>query len=171
MRILFDYWALILGRGVTNTGVISPSPHGIAAGGEIHGIMWQMVQGYNASTNTLEAQEWIPPGYSSCPGGTCRPGNVAFHDSTNITVAGIRITDSSGWTQLFRRCRNVLEERIWVEGSVQWGTADGMDVESGWNLTFRDSVFKTGDDVSLSAVDRLVNSKPHGLRAQSNPYH
>jgi hypothetical protein len=33
-----------------------------------------------------------------------------------------------------------------VEGSVQWPTGDGLDVESGFNLTVRDSVFKTGDD-------------------------
>ena len=78
------------------------------------------------------------------PGGQI--GNLFFQDSVNISVIGVSITSSGFWTQTFRRCSNLLEELVYVERSVQWGTEDGMDVESGYNLTFRDSNFKTGDD-------------------------
>ena len=142
----WDYWAIVVGRNISNTGVIGPAAHDAAAGGELRGVMWQMVKSYDPSTNTLEALQWLPPNQTSCPGGTCRPGNLALHDATNVTIAGVSLTDSSGWCQLFRRCSNVLEMAVRVEGSVQWGTADGMDVESGTNLTFRDSSYKTGDD-------------------------
>ena len=142
----WDYWAVLVGRGVSNTGVIGPEAHNAARGGELRGAMWQMVKGYNASTNTLESIQWLPRNQSSCPGGTCRPGNLALHDAINVTVAGVSLTAAAGWCQLFRRCSNVLEMGVRVEGSVQWGTADGLDVESGSNLTFRDSYFRTGDD-------------------------
>ena len=142
----WDYWTVAVGRNVSNTGIIGPAAHDAASGGELRGVMWQMIKRYDPSTNTFEALEWLPPNQTSCPGGTCRPGNLAFHDATNVTIAGVSLTESSGWCQLFRRCSNVLEMAVRVEGSVQWGTADGMDVESGSNLTFRDSMYKTGDD-------------------------
>lgn len=137
----WDYWSTVVGRNVSNTGVVGPAARDAASGGELRGVMWQMVKGYDAATNTLEAMQWLP-----CGGGPCRPGNLALHDATNVTIAGVSLTESSGWCQLFRRCSNVLEVGVRVEGSVQWGTADGMDVESGTNLTFRDSSFRTGDD-------------------------
>ena len=33
-----------------------------------------------------------------------------------------------------------------VRGDWQWGNNDGLDVESGTNLTFSNSYFSTGDD-------------------------
>jgi hypothetical protein len=46
----------VLGRNVSNTGVVSPSHVGLASGGEIHGVMWSMVDRYDAPTNTLIAR-------------------------------------------------------------------------------------------------------------------
>eukprot|EP00937_MAST-01D_sp_MAST-1D-sp2_P003431 g3431.t1 len=124
---------LVSGRRIGNSGVIAPP--GASAGGELRGTMWQSIRSYDAATNSFTK---LFPGAAV--------GNLLVEDSTNITVAGVRIMHSGFWAQTFRRCSNVLEERVVVEGSVQWGTADGLDVESGYNLTFRDSVFKTGDD-------------------------
>lgn len=135
------FWALVVGNTVTNTGVIAPAPGGAgpgANGGQISGTMWQSIGGYDPTTNTLTKNQTAWPGAAV--------GNLLFQDSINVSVIGVRIVDSGFWAQTFRRCRNVLEELVVVEGSVQWGTADGLDVESGYNLTFRDSVFKTGDD-------------------------
>jgi hypothetical protein len=47
-----------------------------------------------------------------------RPKNLAFIDCENVTVQHVRIADSSDWTQLFRRCTNVLEDHVFVEGST-----------------------------------------------------
>ena len=46
---------------------------------------------------------------------------------------------------VFRRCTNVLEDQTIVEGAVQWGNNDGLDVESGSNLTFSGGWIQTGD--------------------------
>lgn len=141
-----DFWSLVVGVSVANSGVVGGAAVGAAAplsgsapgtaGGALVGTMWHSVGGYDAATNS----------FIKAPGAGSRIGNVFFQDSENVTVAGVRIADSGFWAQTFRRCRHVHEERVRVEGSVQWGTADGADVESGYNLTFRDSVFKTGDD-------------------------
>ena len=134
-----DFWALVVGVGVANTGVIAPAlPRGSApgaAGGELVGTMWQSIASYDSATNSFTKQ---PPGSDI--------GLLLVQDGANLTVAGVTLRDSGFWAQTFRRCAHVREERVHVEGSVQWGTADGADVESGFNLTFADSVFKTGDD-------------------------
>ena len=58
----------------------------------------------------------------------------------------MRVRTAADWSQLFRRCTNVLEDRVIVRGDWQWGNNDGLDVESGTNLTFSNSYFSTGDD-------------------------
>jgi len=130
-----NVYYVVHGNGIANSGVIAPPGPSAGYGGEIRGTMWQSIASYDPSTNSFTKR---------FPGAAI--GNLLFQDATNISVIGVRITHSGFWTQTFRRCSHVLEERVWVEGSVQWGTADGMDVESGYNLTFKDSVFKTGDD-------------------------
>jgi polygalacturonase len=138
-----NFWYVVVGKDIANSGVIALAPHATsgggglrgAFGGEVRGTMWQSIASYDPKTNSFAKKE---------PGSEI--GNLFFQDSVNISVIGVRITESGFWAQTFRRCSNVLEERVSVEGSVQWGTGDGLDVESGYNLTFRDSTFKTGDD-------------------------
>ena len=141
----WDYWSIVFGRNVSNTGVISPTADGLASGGEIRGILWQLVVGYDAQANDFKQRRW--PGNEDDPcRGVCKPGNLFLQDATNITVMSVSLTESAGWTQIYRRVSNLLADRLIVRNSVQWGTGDGMDVESGSNLTFANSVMKTGDD-------------------------
>ena len=142
----WDYWALVVGIGVYNTGVIGPSLVGAGLGGELRGAMWQMIQRYDPETNSFEEVRWRGPDPDQPCLGVCKPGLVFVQDSVNITVAGVRLRDSAGWTQTFRRIRNLLVTHSWVENSVQWGGGDGFDVESGTNITVQHSVFKNGDD-------------------------
>jgi polygalacturonase len=97
-------------------------------------------------------------------------GNLFFQDSVNIGVVGVRITSSGFWTQTFRRCNNVLVELVTVEGSVQWGTGDGTDVESGYNLTFRESAFKTGDDCLAFRSGSFLTPDPPWPAGRSNQF-
>ncbi len=136
----WDFWHIVQGVNVSNTGIISPRWD--APGGELRGAMWQMIASYNATTGYTQV-EW--KGVDGCDG-ECRPKNLAFIDAENVTVAGVKVADSSDWTQLFRRCRNVLEDRVVVTGDLQWGNNDGLDVESCSNFTLTNSVFETGDD-------------------------
>ena len=139
----WDYWHVVQGVNVSNSGVIGPPGLPTGRGGEVRGCMWQMIDHYDPATNSFVQKTWS--GERGCQG-ECRPKNLAFIDSVNITVAGVRLTHSSDWTQLFRRCTNVLEDRTWVEGSVQWGNNDGLDLESGNNITISNGWIKTGDD-------------------------
>ena len=146
----WDFWSIVLGLNVSNTGVIAPTPDGPlgpdgGGGGEIRGVMWQMVSGYNAEQNTFTEAHWPGAAGDRC-GGVCKPGNLFLQDSANITVSGVSITESAGWSQIYRRVRNLNADRLLVENSVQWGGGDGMDVESGFNLTFSNSRYKNGDD-------------------------
>ena len=139
----WDYWHIVQGLNSSNTGVIGPRHLPLGSGGEIRGPMWQMIDHWDPKTSSFVQREWT--GHAGCVG-ECRPKNLAFIDATNVTVAGVRLTHSADWTQLYRRCRNVLNERVWVEGALQWGNNDGLDVESGYNVTIRDGYLKTGDD-------------------------
>ena len=50
------------------------------------------------------------------------------------------------WTQLYRRCNDVLLQNIKVFGSQLWGNNDGVDFESGERIRVLDSTFIMGDD-------------------------
>ena len=143
----WDFWSIVLGLNVSNTGVISSVPDGPlgSSGGEIRGVAWQMVSGYNAEQGCFTEVHWPGPEGDECKG-VCKPGNLFVQDGSNITVSGVSITESAGWSQIYRRCSNLLADRLVVENSVQWGGGDGMDVESGSNLTFANSRYKNGDD-------------------------
>mgnify|MGYP001156893562 CR=1 FL=1 len=118
----------MFGRNVSNTGVIGPSAEGLASGGEIRGIAWQMVAGYDPQANDFKQLRW--PGTEGDPcRGVCKPGDLFLQDAVNVTVAGVSLTESAGWTQIYRRVSNLLADRLVVRNSVQWGTGDGMDVE------------------------------------------
>lgn len=139
----WDYWHLVQCLGCVNTGVIGPEDAGLGGGGEIRGPMWQMIESFDNVTGTFKQHQWT--GVRGCEG-ECRPKNLAFIDCVNVTVAGVKITESSDWSQLFRRCTNVLEERTVVTGDLRWGNNDGLDVESCTNVTIRHGEIRTADD-------------------------
>lgn len=135
----WDYWNMVQCLNCSNTGVIGRG----SGTGAIVGSMWQMIAFYDPTKNQLEPVQW--DGVRGCVG-ECRPRNVAFYDCVNITMFNMQLLDSSDWTSLYRRVSNLLIQGLVIEGSRQWPNNDGMDVESGQNVTIADMVIRTGDD-------------------------
>lgn len=107
-----DYWHVVQGVGITDSGVLAPQ-HVVdhIGGGLIKGPMWQMIESFPPEnfSRGFKQKPWRCPDEGGCGDG--RPKNLAFIDSSEITVQGVSLVDSSDWTQLFRRCHNVLEVR------------------------------------------------------------
>jgi len=137
----WDQWNVVQTNFSANTGIISPKKN--SQGGEIRGSMWQMIAGWNQQEVHFIPKNWV--GVNGC-NADCRPMNLAFFDSVNITISNIEISDSAFWTQLFRRCQNVNEFNVIFFGATQYSNNDGIDIESCENVTITDSEFKTGDD-------------------------
>lgn len=133
-------WDVFHTRNVTDSGVIGDA----AGGGTLSGPMWQMIASYDPVANFLNPVTWAG-GADGCIG-ECRPRLVVFEDSADITIARVRLWDSADWTQLYRRCSNVLLEHVDVFGAQQWPNNDGVDFESCANVTVRDYSSVTGDD-------------------------
>ena len=87
----WDYYHVVQGINVVNSGVVGPQGAGMGGGGMIRGPMWQMIKAYDSVTGYTQ-QNWANTA-SGCKG-ECRPKNLAFIDSTNITVQGVTIADS-----------------------------------------------------------------------------
>jgi polygalacturonase len=135
----WDAWDVLHTRHASNTGIIGDE----GGTGTLSGPMWQMIDHYDAAENQLIPVTWA--GEYGCKG-ECRPRLVVFEDCFNITVTNVRLTDSADWTQLYRRCTNVLLANLTVWGSQQWGNNDGVDFESCAGVVVQDSTFFTGDD-------------------------
>lgn len=139
----WDYWHVVQAINATNTELVGLGPSaGTLDGGGIVGNLWSMVAGYDPATGFLNPQGWTASGCI----GECRVKNLAFIDCENVTVSGIFLQDSSDWTLLYRRSVNVLMEDVTTRGPVSWPNGDGMDVESGHNITLRRLNITTGDD-------------------------
>jgi polygalacturonase len=132
-------WDVLHARNATDTGVVGDAE----GGGTLSGPMWQMIRRYDPVANFLEPVTWA--GADGCVG-ECRPRLVVFEDGADITVARVRLYDSADWTQLYRRCTNVLLADVAVFGAQQWPNNDGVDFESCANVTVRDYKSVTGDD-------------------------
>jgi polygalacturonase len=133
-------WDVLHSRNATDSGIIGDA----AGGGTLSGPMWQMIAGYDPVNNFLQPVTWAG-GAAGCVG-ECRPRLVVFEDGADITVAHVKLFDSADWTQLYRRCINVLLEGVAVFGAQQWPNNDGVDFESCANVTVRDYTSVTGDD-------------------------
>lgn len=149
----WQQWNVIQGRSVKNSGIIGSVNGEIY--GEIRGPMWQMLSGWDSIHNNLIPKSWS--GFNGC-NADCRPMNLAFVDSTNITVANIRIVDSAFWTQLFRRCRNVNERNVHVEGATQYPNNDGLDIES-CEVNFQKTPSQTDTCGEIEKTSRKTSHK------------
>lgn len=141
----WDYWHIVQAVNVTNVGLIAAPGSSCRAGG-IQGIMWQTTTGYDSSTQFYVPSPWT--GLGDAPGciGECRVKNLAFIDCTGVILQGVQLAYSSDWTLLLRRTSNVLMEDVWIYGSTHWPNGDGMDIESGHNITLSKLNISTGDD-------------------------
>ena len=119
------------------------SDTGIVGEGAVDGQQRLWVKGYDPRNNVLTPVTWS--GVHGCRG-ECRPKLVRFTDCARVTVTGVTLRNSPDWTQLYRRCTDVLLRGITVLGSQQWANNDGVDFESGSRIRVLDSVFVVGDD-------------------------
>ena len=81
-----DYWHVVQGINITDTGVIAPeSVVEHAGGGAIVGPMWQMIASFPPPgfTRGFQHKLWKCPGGGNCEG---RPKNLAFIDCERVTV-------------------------------------------------------------------------------------
>ena len=104
-------------------------------------------------------------GINGCVG-ECRPKLVRFTDCNHVTVTGVTLRNSPDWTQLYRRCNDVLLRDITVLGSQLWGNNDGVDFESGERIRVLDSTFITGDDGIVFASG---NTNPNRVSSPGLP--
>ena len=135
----FDFWHVVQAVRAPDVRIVADS----RGGGGIVGAMWQMVESYDPVNEFFTPVSWA--GVGGCVG-ECRPKNLALIDSNGAELRSFSLRDSSDWTTLLRRCSNVLVDGLVIRGSQQWGNNDGIDIESGSNITLSNLDIATGDD-------------------------
>ena len=91
---------------------------------------------------------WVPRTWAGVYGciGECRPKLVRFTDCSNIRLEGVELSNSPDWTLLFRRTSNVHVHGIAIAGDHQWPNNDGIDVESGENISISEVRIDVGGE-------------------------
>lgn len=132
---------------------------GILGSGEINGqALPRWVDHYNSSRGFVPIT-W--EGVYGCIGGECRPKLVRFTDCNYVTVQGVTLTNSPDWTSLYRRCNNVNVHSVHISGDHQFPNNDGIDIESGSNISIRDVMIDVGDDaICISSGNTNPLRKP-----------
>lgn len=91
---------------------------------------------------------------------TPRPRLISFFGCRNVTVNGINLIDSAGWTMWMVNCKNVYVSKIRIEGDQRMMNNDGFDIDGCSNVSVSDSFFKTGDDcLVLRSIRRKENEE------------
>ena len=135
----WDFWHVVQAVGAADVTIEAAT----RGGGGIVGAMWQMVQAYDAAHQFFTPVSWA--GVAGCVG-ECRPKNLALIDAPRATLRNLALRDSSDWTLLLRRCSHATVDGLVIRGSQEWGNNDGVDIESGTNLTLTNLDIATGDD-------------------------
>ena len=136
----WDYWHVVQAVGAPDVTIEAAS----RGGGGIVGAMWQMVRAYDPAAQFFTPASWAG-GAANCTG-ECRPKNLALIDCPRATLRNLALRDSSDWTLLLRRSSHATVDGLVIRGSQQWPNNDGMDIESGVNITLRNLDIETGDD-------------------------
>jgi polygalacturonase len=149
--------ALVGARGAHNARVVGE--------GVLDGQCPQYITGLGSTNN---GTGWLPQQLTfrrlSIPGHPSARINVLdVSHSENVTVAGVTLTDSHGWTSRFVNCTNVLLTRVRVYGDWRMPNNDGIDPVSCNNVTIESCDINTADDaispksgISLSNGTKLA---------------
>lgn len=135
----WDFWHVVELVAAPGAAVVADER---GAGG-IVGAMWQMVAGWDASQRMWTPAPWT--GVAGCVG-ECRPKNLAVIDSPGVVLRDFALRDSSDWSLLLRRSSNLVVDGLVIRGSQAWGNGDGIDIESGENISLANLDIATGDD-------------------------
>ena len=86
---------------------------------------------------------------SLCPRGT---RSILYTSGKNITIDGVTLRDSSGWTLQARRCENLRIHNVKIFG---WqGNSDGMDICNSRHVDVSDCFLRTFDDLVVLKTDQ-----------------
>lgn len=124
-----------------------------------------MIEGYDEEQNQIKPIIWTL--VNGCLG-ECRPRGIVFVDATNITISNFWLRDSADWSSLYRRVQNLIVDKVKISGSLQWPNNDGIDLESGNNITLSNLNISTGDD-GIVFVSGNTNNMNHPW-PESSPY-
>ncbi|MFC1650585.1 glycosyl hydrolase family 28 protein [Candidatus Latescibacterota bacterium] len=85
-------------------------------------------------------------------------GNVRISDTTNLTVDGIFIRNTQGWTNTLTNCRNSRYDNVKVFGyGSRWGL-DGINPVSCRNFTIDNCFLRCRDDcVAIKSMNYALN--------------
>jgi polygalacturonase len=128
--------ALIDTHNATNTGIIGE--------GTLNGQALPLWVDHYSNVTGFVPIKW--EGVYGCTGGECRPKLVRFTDCAHVTVIGITSTNSPDWNSLYRRCNNVAIDSVKLLGNHQWPNNDGIDFESGTNISVTRCTIDVADD-------------------------
>ena len=134
----WDRWHVVSAINASGVAIVADS----RGGGGIAGAMWQMVAGWDASQQMYTPRPWAAAGCYD----TCRPMNLGVVDSDGVVLRDFALRDSASWTALLRRSSNALVDGLVIRGSRAWPNGDGIDVESGANISLQNLDIATGDD-------------------------
>lgn len=127
--------------------------------------MWQMIEHYDIEQDAYQPVIWT--GVRGCSG-ECRPRGIVFVDAVNVTMSNFWLRDSADWSSLMRRTENVAITNLTISGSLKWPNNDGIDLESGNNITLANLNISTGDD-GIVFVSGNTNNMNHPWPEQA-PY-
>jgi polygalacturonase len=134
----WDFWDVIHAENVSNCGIIGEGINSV-----ISGPMWQMIESYDEIQDAYQPVIWT--NIRGCQG-ECRPRGIVFVDAINITIYNFWLCDSADWSSLYRRVSHVWISDLIISGSLHWPNNDGIDLESGYNITIQYLNISTGDD-------------------------
>jgi polygalacturonase len=128
--------ALIDTHNATDTGIIGE--------GTLNGQALPLWVDHYSNVTGFVPIKWT--GIYGCLGGECRPKLVRFTDCDRVTVTGITSMNSPDWNSLYRRCNNVAIDSVTLLGNHQWPNNDGIDFESGTNISVTRCDIDVADD-------------------------
>ena len=134
----WDRWHVVSAINASGVTIVADS----RGGGGIVGAMWQMIDSWDASQQMYTPRPWVAAGCYD----TCRPMNLGVVDSDGVVLRDFALRDSASWTTLLRRSSHALVDGLVIRGSRAWPNGDGIDVESGANISLQNLDIATGDD-------------------------
>ena len=145
--------ALIGGAGAHNARIVG--------GGTLDAQAPQYYTGVGVNKTSGEDAGYLPDQLTfrklSVPKyGDVRVKVLALSHSENVTVAGVTLTDSHGWTTRFMNCTNLLVSHVDIFGDWRMPNNDGLDPDSCTNVTFENIDVNVADDaISPKATLKL----------------
>lgn len=106
---------------------------------------------------------WNPP--ASCKFFVPKAGRVTrmleLADSKDVTLQGIEIVDSPGWTVHVNRCQNLRVQGVTIRNNLHGPNTDGIDVTDSSDVFVSDCTIYAGDDGIVLKSYGGVNERIH----------